>query len=439
MTGRSLLAASIVVAVAAASVRGQEPPASPSASAYLDPAAGVGLDDAIGRALANEPGVHAARLAVDVTRGEREQSALRANPSSTFELRGEPGGTDNLLSVGVQWPLELFRRQGRILTAEQQVSAAQLTVADRERLLVADVRTQYGRAVAAIREADVAAQLAATVDRQFELRRARADEGGAPRLEADLLDVERRRLQAERDLALGRAERAVLALKPLLGMEAAQPLRLRESLDALVTAYPLSAVPHGQAVLSQRSDVRAAAQRVAVADARVDQAGREGRFDVSLFGGYMRMDSGFPQLGLSLTGTPERVRGQFHYVSGGATVMLPLLNRNQGAAAAARAERASAEEQRRAVELAAGAEVAGATARARRAQQALEAYGQATRDLARRNLDVVRQTFELGRMTVFDVMAEQRRYLDFERAYTMTLLEAWEARADLARALGEMK
>ena len=44
---------------------------------------------------------------------------------------------------------------------------------------------------------------------------------------------------------------------------------------------------------------------------------------------------------------------------------------------------------------------------------------------------MVRQTFELGRMTVFDVMAEQRRYLEFERAYTMTLLEAWEARAEL--------
>ena len=161
--------------------------------------------------------------------------------------------------------------------------------------------------------------------------------------------------------------------------------------------------------------------------------------DVSLFGGYMRMDSGFPQLGLSPAGTPERVRGQFHYVSAGATVMLPILNRNQGASAAARAERASAEEQRRALALAAGAQVAGATARARRAQQALEAYRQDTRDLARRNLDVVRQTFELGRMTIFDVMAEQRRYLDFERAYTMTLLEAWEARAELARALGEMK
>jgi outer membrane protein, heavy metal efflux system len=439
MRRRRVLSASIAVIVAGGVARGQEPQAGWAASSYLDPVAGLGLDDAIARALEHEPGVRAARLAVDITRGEREQSALRANPSSTFELRGEPGGTDSLLAIGLQWPLELFRRDGRIQTAERQVIAAQLAATDRERLLVADVRAQYGRAVAAIREADVAAQLAATVERQFDLSRARADEGAAPRLDADLLSVELRRLQAARDLALGRAERAVLALKPLLGMGPSQTLRPRESLDVLVSAHPLMPGPEAQSLPAQRSDVRAAAQRVAVADARLDQAGREGRFDVSLFGSYMRMDSGFPQLGVSPAGHPERVRGQFHYVSGGAAVMLPLLNRNQGAAAAARAERATAEEQRRAVELAAGAEVAAATARARRAQQALAAYGGATRALAQRNLDVVRQTFELGRATVFDVMAEQRRYLEFEQAYTMTLLEAWEARADLARALGETK
>ena len=102
---------------------------------------------------------------------------------------------------------------------------------------------QYGRAVAAVRESDVAAQLAATVERQFEHSRARADEGAAPRLEADLLSVELRRLQAERDLALGRADRAVLALKPLLGMAASETLRLREPLEVLVSARPSMAGP----------------------------------------------------------------------------------------------------------------------------------------------------------------------------------------------------
>jgi outer membrane protein TolC len=52
---------------------------------------------------------------------------------------------------------------------------------------------------------------------------------------------------------------------------------------------------------------------------------------------------------------------------------------------------------------------------------------------------VVSQTYELGRLTVFDVMSEQRRYLDVERAYTQALREAYEARTALDRARGERR
>ena len=74
-----------------------------------------------------------------------------------------------------------------------------------------------------------------------------------------------------------------------------------------------------------------------------------------------------------------------------------------------------------------------------RAQRAVGLYSGGMRTLARQNLDVVQQTFDLGRATVFDVLAEQRRYLEVEQAYTTALREAWEARAALNRALGEMK
>jgi outer membrane protein TolC len=66
-------------------------------------------------------------------------------------------------------------------------------------------------------------------------------------------------------------------------------------------------------------------------------------------------------------------------------------------------------------------------------------YSGGTLALARQNLDVMRQTFDLGRGTVGDVLAEQRRYVEFEQAYTAALREAWEARAILARALGESR
>jgi cobalt-zinc-cadmium efflux system outer membrane protein len=426
--------------VLAAPALGQEAAPLPSAAShYVDERAGVGLDDAIARALAREPSLRAARADIDVARGLRQQAGLRPNPTLTFERRDEPAGTDNQTSVGIQWPLDLFRRSGRVQTAERALQATQLAVTDRERLLVADVRMQYGVAAAAVREVIVADEVVASAQRQLDLVRARVDVGGNPPLERDLLDVELRRLETAQLLAVGRADAAFVQLKRLLGMSPDQPLTLRVTLETLVAGSTTGAPPASSAPIAARPDVREAEARVTLADARIDHAHREGRIDVSLYGTYTRMDAGFPQQGFGSTGALERVRGRFNYVAGGAMVTVPLFNRNQGQVAAAQAERSGAQARREAAELAARAEVDAAQARDTQAQRAVALYTGGMRRLARQNLEVVRQTFDLGRATVFDVLTEQRRYLEIEQAYTAALREAWEARAALTRALGVTK
>jgi outer membrane protein TolC len=223
-------------------------------------------------------------------------------------------------------------------------------------------------------------------------------------------------------------------------MRPEEPLLLRDTLEGLVMGRAL-AVParDASASMAGRADVREAEARMTLADARIDQARREGRFDVSLYATYMRMDAGFPQQGLGPTGALERVRGRFNYVAGGAMVTVPMFNRNQGQVVVAQAERSGAEARREAAELAARTEVAAAQARDTQAQRAVGLYTGGMRKLARQNLNVVHQTFDLGRATVFDVLTEQRRFLEIEQTYTTALREAWEARAALTRALGETK
>jgi len=439
---RLILATTVAALLTAPAVRGQETlTTGTSAAQYMDEQAGITLEAAIARALEREPSVRAVRADVAVAQGLRQQAALRPNPTLSFEHREEPAGTDNQTTVSVEWPLDLFRKRGRVQTADRELEATQFAVADRERILAAEVRMQYGATVAAVRDLAVADDLVVAVRRQFELMRARVQEGATPPLQRDLLDVELRRLEAERLLAGGRADAALVQLKRLLGMPPEQPLVLRDSLENLIGGrQPAVAVPAtAPTPLTQRPDVLEADTRVRLAEARVEQARREGRVDVSLFGAYMRMDAGFPQQGFGTGGQLERVRGGFHYVAGGAMVMLPLWNRNQGQLAAAQAERSGAEARREAAELAARAEVAAAEARDTQAQRAVALYAGSARPLARQNLDVVAQTFELGRATVFDMLAEQRRYLEVEHAYTNALREAWEARAALRRALGEVR
>ncbi len=424
----------------AAPGRGQDatPPLA-MASPYLDELTGVGLDAAIARALDREPALRAVRADIAVARGLRQQAGLRPNPTLSVERRAEPAGTDHQTSVGLQWPLDLFRRAARVESAERTVQATELAVTDRERILIADVRAQYGVAAAAVRDLVVAGEMAATAQRQWDTVRARVDAGAAPMLERDLLDVELCRFEAARILAEGRADAAIVQLKQLLGMRPEDPLRLRETLETLVAGSIVDAPPALSTSMAARPDVREAEARVALADARIDQARREGRADVSLYATYMRMDAGFPQQGFGPAGVVERVRGQFNYVAGGAMVLLPVFNRNQGQVAAAQAGRAGAEAHREAAELAARAEVAAAQARDAGAQRAVAMYAGDVRRLARQNLDVVRQTFDLGRATIFDVLTEQRRYLDVEQAYTTALREAWDARATLKRALGDTR
>jgi len=188
-----------------------------------------------------------------------------------------------------------------------------------------------------------------------------------------------------------------------------------------------------------RPDVEAAQARVHVADAEIDRAQRDGRFDINLLGMYMRMDAGFPQHAFGSGGGLEPIRGVFHYVALGAAVTVPLLDRNQGSVAAAHAQRAGASAQLEAAQLAAQAEVAAARVRDEHARQAVAVYTSDTRALARQNLSVVSQTYGLGRATVFDVLTEQRRYLDVERSFTAALREAYEARQALRRALGDVR
>jgi len=437
---RTVLTLLLAALMLPSSVFAQASGETPTARHFVDPVNGLSLDDAVARALSQEPSLRSARSQVDVAQGMRRQAALRPNPTMSLERREEPAGTDNQTTVAVEWPLDLFRKGPRVAAADREVTAVQSAIADRERLLQSEVRARYGEALAAIRDLTILDELVAATGRQHELLRSRVEEGATPPLERNLLDVELRRLEADRLLQIGRTEAAFFELKRILGMKADAALTVRETLEGTVRRETgPNQRGDADAVIAGRADVREAAARLEVADAKIEQAQAEGRFDISLFANYMRMDAGFPQRAFAPDGSLQRVRGLFHYVSGGAMVTVPILNRNQGEIAAARAERAGAAAAYEAARLTADAELAVARARDERARQAVNAYNSGAQALARENLNVVSQSYDLGRVTVFDVLTEQRRYLDVERAYTETLRAAYEARTALNRALGGVR
>ena len=74
----SVLIATLLTSVATAQSPGGQAPA---ATRFVDPANGLSLDQAIARALEQEPSLRAARSGVDVAQGMKQQASLRPNPS----------------------------------------------------------------------------------------------------------------------------------------------------------------------------------------------------------------------------------------------------------------------------------------------------------------------------------------------------------------------
>ena len=56
------------------------------------------------------------------------------------------------------------------------------------------------------------------------------------------------------------------------------------------------------------------------------------------------------------------------------------------------------------------------------------------RGQASANLDIVRQTYELGSRNLIDYLIEQRRYVDIENEYIDSQLAVYEGRVEILRA-----
>ena len=101
MSMRTILSVFLAALITPASAIAQTSGDAWTSQRFVDPVNGLSLDEAIPRALAQEPSLRAARTQIDVAQGLRRQAGLRPNPTASFERREEPAGIDNLTTIGV--------------------------------------------------------------------------------------------------------------------------------------------------------------------------------------------------------------------------------------------------------------------------------------------------------------------------------------------------
>jgi cobalt-zinc-cadmium efflux system outer membrane protein len=405
-----------------------------SISRYYDSSTGLSADDAVGYALAHNGELAAFRSEVEAARGLFQQASLRPNPQLEIERKEQVNGSDNDTMVGAMLPLELGgRRSARILVAQRDLELKQSLLADRERLLAAEVRAKFGEALGELLKLGFTEDLLTTTDQGYRLVAARVTDGRTAPLEQNMVLVEVNRIRSMRESGQGKVEVALFELRNLMGMRPEEPLRLRGDLDHLIEPVP-SAVVAKDIALRERPDLRAARALEDLAEARIVQARSQGRLDASLTGKYELMNFGLPQQGFNSNGELVPIQGRFHSLAVGVTLDLPVRNRNQGAIAAAVAEKAAATQRREFAELTVQREVASALARYQSAARAAEIYRVGVQEQANANLDVIRQTYELGSKTLLDVIAEQRRFIETQTGYIEALVNTYQARVEIERA-----
>jgi cobalt-zinc-cadmium efflux system outer membrane protein len=395
----------------------------------------VTVDDLVARALADNPDLHATQAEVDAAHDRLRQAGLRPNPMLELGVQQNVTGPDNNITAGVTVPLDLNgRKAGRVGVAEGELGIKRAQAADRARLLRADVRMKAGELLAVQRNLRFTEELLQANREALDLLHARVTRGAAPPLEEKMLRVEVKRLEASRQLLQSQAEVRALQLKTLVGLEPEAALSLHGDLRPPPVQGDLQ---EGLAqALATRSDLLVARAEGAMGEAMVHKEQAEGRWDANVNVGYMRQDFGYDLRGITASGGTRPIQDVFQYVGAGVSITLPVRNRNQGNIASAMATAKAAQHRLTSVMRTIRQEVTAAFTQYDAAQRALDIYTQGVREPARENLEVVRQTYTLGRATLMDVIAEQRRYIDIETGYTEALKQAYDAVVDIERAVG---
>jgi outer membrane protein, heavy metal efflux system len=409
---------------------------SPGASLYLDLQNGLTADEAVALGLENNGEIQALRKEVEAARALVKQAGLRANPKIETGGTREIGGMgDSQLMVEGMLPLELGgRRAARIRVAQAELAIRELALANQERLLAGEIRSKFGETLAKIEKLELLERILSNTRQGYEIISAKVTEGRTPPLEQNQLIVEVNRLQSMRETSEGGAEAAVFELKNMIGMKPEDPLRLRGSFENLVGADVPALDAAIEQALRTRPDLLGARAMESLALARLEQARAEGKIDASVKVGYQRMKSGFPLSGIDEMGNLSPIENRMNFLTFGVEIDLPVLNRNQGMIEAAKFEQQAAQRRIEFGELTIRREVSAAFARYSRAVRALSIFQNGVRNQANANLRVVWQTYELGRRTLSDYIAEERRFLDVENELVDARLETYQTRIEILRA-----
>lgn len=422
--------------------------------------AGLSADAAVQVSLLNNRDLQAAWLDIGMARADLVQSGLISNPIFDLSLRfpaagGLPDITAGLAAaIGDIWQIPI-RKQ----IAQQQLTVAILTLADKAAGLAFDTRIAYFRVLGAEQVLEMAHQNEWIARQSLELAQIRQRAGAGSEVDVNLargpvLDAQVAIRNAW--ISAGDARRA---LARLLGLaEDADQLVLRDALPALPDVA-LDSTALLSVARDARLDLRIADAGVAAAAAQLKQqivavipalnAGVEMERSavVQEPGRHVLADSARTSIANGRLTAPEieprSERRANHRQARNAVITgptfslpLPLFDWNQAQLARAHLALQQAEKSRAALEVSLAQDVRGAVEHASAAWELACSYGEESVPLAERNLDLTLEAFKAGKSSLLETLEAQRFLLEARTHYAEALQDAAAQMVELERTVG---
>jgi len=383
----------------------------------------ITLAEALERA-GRRPSVAGSQAAVDATLGELDQARRPLyNPalSASAGPRSGGGATGFDVELSLGQTIELGGKRGArrdVAAARVDLGRAELAVADRQ----ARLEAWQAYHLALVAKARLAAatdveRLAEEVDLATSTR---LGLGGGTQLQVNLTAAEVGRARHERlDAETGLAA-ALSALASAVGAASGEQVEPAGELPVLGD-LPWTEEAFVARATAERPELRASKAAVAAADAETRLADAQATPDVTLGVVY---------------GLEQAVDTTSHIVLFGASVALPLRNRNQGARRAARARVRGATIQHAWVATEVEREARLAYQTYVRALAAVRGFDKDVNEHLAENLDLARDSFTSGKIDYFEFNLARRELFAARMAYLDAVAEAIAARVELQRAIG---
>jgi cobalt-zinc-cadmium efflux system outer membrane protein len=363
------------------------------------------VGEAVDVALKNNPEIQAIRLEEGAAQGKLDQAGLllRSNPViegslSRKDTLPEGGEKAKNYEVRLSQEIELAGQRGlRVDAARSGREKALQNIRDRERVLIAEVKNAFARALAAKRKIELTEEAVTLQEELVASAAVKFQTGDISALEQNLADVELGKARRDRMLADRERREALLGLQELLGMKPSLSFSIEGELPSETPAIP-DRMKIQETDVPQRSDVQSAAAEVQQAKAAMKLAGREAIPSVTVSGFYNR-DTGLNEAGVMLS------------------FPLTLFDRKQADRKEAAARAVQALIKQASLERVVVREIEETHANLVAAAEELSLFKKDVLGKAMENLSLMNLAFKEGKFGFFEVRLAQKDTIDAQFAY----------------------